>query len=99
MKEIAKITNKFVKKRCELMVEEKDLIKVFGILDNKKVNNGLHISKPKDASLSQKGYWYIMFNVSEQHWSALVKEFKLAHLSNILIPTKDNFGNVFYQNI
>ena len=90
MKDLLK---KFSKKSCCLILKETDLIKVLDILDARRLSKNISIRKNDSSN------WYIMFRATKRAWDALIRDLDDNHIKDILIPTRDNFGDVFYQQI
>lgn len=90
MKDLLK---KYSKRRCCLVIKEADLIKVLDILDSKRLSRHITIEK------SDSDRWYIIFNATKRAWDNLVINLEDNHITDVWIPTKDNFGEVFYQEI
>jgi hypothetical protein len=93
------VFNKVVKKSCCLIVREDDVIKVLDLLDSKRLNVGLNIGKTEACVFDENGGWYIVFNTTKRKRNSIIRELEEVHVVDILVPTKDNFGEVFYQKI
>lgn len=92
-----KFIAKFVKRRCEIVVKETEMIEVLKVLDMRRFGlDGLAIA---NCGGMDQDRWYVSFDASEMQYDAVRKELLKREFKDVLIPVRDVFGREYFKSI
>lgn len=93
---IENLLRKFIKRRCELIVEESDVTEILKIV-NRQTHDNVRIG---DCGwLTQTSKWYVAFYTNEKIWNDIRTELREGDFKEIKYTLKDSFGRDVFQNI
>lgn len=92
--------NNFIelKRKCELIVTETDLTKVLSVLDSRgctKMDVSIHYHADKRENI----VWRVAFRTTACEWAWICEDAKEVSSGKVLMPLKDNFGNIRYYEV
>ena len=87
-----------LKKECNVIVTESDLTAALIALDD--IGCGkVGVRNHWRTQLSENSTWCVSFRATLEEWEYAYREVQKACKKEVLVPLKDNFGNITYHEV